>query len=260
MPRLQSIKQVFRKTACYTETGSGSQLDTISDSSTENLTAPSNSFSEGEDPQTRRPLRKTQRREPSNNRRSWAPSQSRTGPLSKMLRRGEREFGDDDSDSIDQPPHYSELWLPMQQEEELQVEDSPRGSEICVAAPTPQCRIKQCVVCLQQPVSYIFIPCGHPAVCGPCAMSWGIPLPSGEARCCPVCRGNVGAVMRFHGTVVEDVDVTNVQEDVDVTNAQEDMKGVDFVPDFGSDCTVDFVPNFSVDLPSEPDKYTVSSL
>eukprot|EP00957_Ditylum_brightwellii_P136140 10382717-Ditylum_brightwellii.AAC.1 len=84
-----------------------------------------------------------------------------------MLRHGEREFGNNDSDSIDQPPHYSELWLPI-----------------------------------------------HPAVCGACTMSWGVPLPNGEAHCCHVCRGNVGAVMCFHGTVVEDVDVTNVQEDM----------------------------------------------
>lgn len=61
-------------------------------------------------------------------------------------------------------------------------------------------RIAICVVCRQNPVSHVLIPCGHACLCSECAslsqhelMNWK----------CPIARCPVNAIMRFYGTLVE---------------------------------------------------------
>jgi len=55
-----------------------------------------------------------------------------------------------------------------------------------------------CVVCLEQPVSHVFVPCGHPCLCSNCAVkiSWC-------GKRCPVARCKIGSVMKIYGTIVE---------------------------------------------------------
>ena len=64
-------------------------------------------------------------------------------------------------------------------------------------------RVAMCVVCRQNPVSHVLIPCGHACLCSECAslsqhelMNWK----------CPIARCPVNAIMRFYGTLVESED------------------------------------------------------
>lgn len=50
-----------------------------------------------------------------------------------------------------------------------------------------------CVVCLDEARECAIVPCGHRCLCAGCAARFG----AGAA--CPVCRGDVGAVMRIYG-------------------------------------------------------------
>ena len=56
------------------------------------------------------------------------------------------------------------------------------GMEEEAVLPTPtQC----CVMCLDAPMSHIFIPCGHNCACGPCSA-----LVMDSSKACPICRAD----------------------------------------------------------------------
>ena len=57
----------------------------------------------------------------------------------------------------------------------------------------PQTDDAYCVVCLDEERECAIVPCGHRCLCAGCAARFG----AGAA--CPVCRGDVGAVMRIYG-------------------------------------------------------------
>lgn len=63
---------------------------------------------------------------------------------------------------------------------------------------------KLCVVCLENPVSYILTPCGHACLCRDCCSRRS--LASMRHRC-PECRGNIGSAFRFYGRIVEDEEI-----------------------------------------------------
>ncbi|KAL3905733.1 MAG: hypothetical protein SGILL_009557 [Bacillariaceae sp.] len=62
-------------------------------------------------------------------------------------------------------------------------------------------KVKECVVCLERPVTHILVPCGHPCLCEVCATSQGL---SRLRSKCPECRQGFHQAVRFYGKIVED--------------------------------------------------------
>ena len=50
-----------------------------------------------------------------------------------------------------------------------------------------------CVICLAEPRSHAFVPCGHRCVCTACAED------SRSARKCPMCKGEVSQIIKIYG-------------------------------------------------------------
>lgn len=60
--------------------------------------------------------------------------------------------------------------------------------------------IKMCVVCIDQPVSYILYPCGHGCLCEGCSSIANL---SRMKLKCPECRSKIVRAIKFYGTMVE---------------------------------------------------------
>jgi len=54
-----------------------------------------------------------------------------------------------------------------------------------VVPPAVESQVAECALCLDAPVSIVFVPCGHMAVCGDCSKSLGNRAP------CPICRKTI---------------------------------------------------------------------
>ena len=67
-------------------------------------------------------------------------------------------------------------------------------------ASTPS-KAKDCVVCLERPVQFLLVPCGHPCLCEICATKQGL---SRLSHRCPECRSSIREAVRFYGKIVED--------------------------------------------------------
>jgi serine/threonine protein kinase len=79
----------------------------------------------------------------------------------------------------------------------------PASSRVQATPKTPESpsKVKECVICMERPVTHILIPCGHPCLCEVCATSQGL---SRLRMKCPECRVEFRQAIRFYGKVVED--------------------------------------------------------
>ncbi|CAB9511486.1 RECEPTOR-LIKE PROTEIN KINASE-like 1 [Seminavis robusta] len=66
---------------------------------------------------------------------------------------------------------------------------------------TPRSSTKSCVVCMENDVSVVLVPCGHPCLCKECATFQGLMRLRNK---CPECRNFITRAMRMYGRVVED--------------------------------------------------------
>lgn len=64
-------------------------------------------------------------------------------------------------------------------------------------------RIAMCIICRANPITHVFVPCGHPGLCGMCAAHTGMDSFHGK---CPVGRCPLDYVMKIYGTLVEPID------------------------------------------------------
>lgn len=62
------------------------------------------------------------------------------------------------------------------------------------------CMAKKCVVCMDQNVTHVLIPCGHISLCGSCSDTVNLRMMKWK---CPECRASIRDVMRVYGRVVD---------------------------------------------------------
>jgi E3 ubiquitin-protein ligase MUL1 len=60
---------------------------------------------------------------------------------------------------------------------------------------------KQCVVCLDNPVKRVLVPCGHVCLCQTCSTEQGL---AKLRRKCPECRSTISQAVSIYGRVVDD--------------------------------------------------------
>jgi len=65
--------------------------------------------------------------------------------------------------------------------------DAPPAASAAAAPPPP------CLVCRAQPIAYECVPCGHPTLCGRCAMK------QASGGKCKVCKELFGELRRLRG-------------------------------------------------------------
>jgi hypothetical protein len=71
--------------------------------------------------------------------------------------------------------------------------------DVCDSAGTPSREANDatsdgmCAVCLDEPITHIFVPCGHCCVCGPC----GAAVMAANQQC-PNCRGVATMAMKVY--------------------------------------------------------------
>ena len=68
-----------------------------------------------------------------------------------------------------------------------------RPQDVAAAAPS-EGEPQHCVICLTQPKSHAFVPCGHQCACSDCATAVA---KGGRAAKCPICRARVQMVVRI---------------------------------------------------------------
>lgn len=59
---------------------------------------------------------------------------------------------------------------------------------------------KECVICLENPKSHVFVPCGHLALCESCSSRSAYAFPTRSKRIrCPICRKKSAMIMKIYG-------------------------------------------------------------
>ena len=74
--------------------------------------------------------------------------------------------------------------------------DVPQSSPDIHRSPT-----KECVICMERPVKYVMVPCGHPVLCEKCNSPHRLRKLKSK---CPVCRVPFQRTMMIYGRVVND--------------------------------------------------------
>ena len=80
-------------------------------------------------------------------------------------------------------------------------EKSPASKQASSSPSESSANTKMCVICWENPVSHILVPCGHPCLCQTCATSKTLKKLRYK---CPECRGKIRESVKFYGRVVED--------------------------------------------------------
>jgi hypothetical protein len=75
------------------------------------------------------------------------------------------------------------------------------ATSVAAAAASGPSATKQCVVCLERPVSHVLVPCGHPCLCQICSTKQGL---AKLGRKCPECRQAIQTTIVLYGRVVND--------------------------------------------------------